>query len=122
MTAGSVFSHCGPIRKFPKVLRPGYMPIPGSKGAYPGVETPFTPDGPDVLDGDGVDGIWAMWLGDGLLDVTGWVVTLGKDSCLNSLVNYNFGAPRGASSLAVERTAAEAQTQCTAYRVLSLWR
>jgi hypothetical protein len=26
-------------------------------GPYPGVETPVTSDGPDVLDGDGMEGV-----------------------------------------------------------------
>ena len=33
-----------------------------------------------------------------------------------------FGAPRGAYSLAVERTVTKVQTQYIVYRVLNLWR
>jgi len=58
----------------------------------------------------------------------GWRITVSNHVLYNSGLgyldakNFQFGAPRGASSLAVERTAAETPTQCTAYRVLSLWR
>ncbi len=50
MTAGSVFSHCGPIRKSPTIFRADYLLTPGSKGSLPGVETPITLDAPDALD------------------------------------------------------------------------
>jgi hypothetical protein len=41
---------------------------PGKVWGIPGVETPITPDGPDVFDGD-------VWLGDGLSSVSGGVST-----------------------------------------------
>ena len=49
-------------------------------GPTRGVETPVTPDGPDVIDaGDVVEGVGVGWLGDGLSSATGCVVVfLGK--------------------------------------------
>ena len=44
----------------------------GQRGCYPGVETPITPDEPDVLDaGDGVEGLVT---GDGFVECVGLFV------------------------------------------------
>jgi hypothetical protein len=49
MTAGSVFSHCGPIRKSPTTFRADYLLTPGSKGGHTlRVETSDQPDGLDA--------------------------------------------------------------------------
>ena len=49
--------------EFSKILRADYIKFCVWKGVYTGVETPITPDEPDVLDtGDGVETVSANLL------------------------------------------------------------